>query len=328
MPVFESPYAPPRWLRHGHVQTMWPVLFRKVPPLSAARVRLDTCDGDFVDIEWLRAGPQRGGRRAVVLSHGLEGNTGRKYMRGMASCLVNEGWDVVGRNLRGCSDELPRTMGGYHMGETNDLHTVTQWCVDQGYETLVLVGFSMGGSQTLKYIGEMPQRVPREVRAGVGISVPCDLVGASLRLSQWECAVYMAYFMRTMHGKMRRMAAVFPDFPSIRRLACIRTFDVFDERFTAPINGFTSALDYWTRCSCGQFLPNIAVPVLLLNAVDDPFMTPSCYPRAEAVRNPLLTLELCRYGGHVGFVAPGPRYYSEARVVRWLEERFDPAYAG
>lgn len=321
MPIVESPYTAPFWLRNGHTQTMWPVLFRKIDILPAQRVRLATPDDDFIDVDIMRAATSPV-RRAVILSHGLEGNTRRKYMQGMAKILLRNGWDVVARHLRGCSEEMNRQPGQYHMGATEDVHTVVQYCVAQGYDTLALAGFSMGGSQTLKYLGEAPQRVPPQVQAAVAISVPCDLVGASRKLASPACAVYMIYFMRTMHKKMRIKAAMHKDFPSIDNLERIRTFDVFDEHFTAPINGFRSAMDYWTQSGCGQFLQNIRIPALLLNAADDPFMTPSCFPWDVARRSPWLTLEVPAHGGHVGFVTTTPAYWSELRAAAYLHDIF------
>lgn len=318
MPILKSSYIPRWWLRHGHVQTLWPVLFRDIPVLPATRVRVPTPDNDALDVDVMRAAlPEDAPRRAVVLTHGLEGNARRKYMQGMARVLLADGWDVLARHLRGCGGTLPRTPAKYHMGETDDLHTVTQWAVAQGYGVIALAGFSMGGSQTLKYLGENPQRVPQQVKAAACVSVPCDLPGASHKLAGASCAVYMAYFMRTMHRRMRLYAATFPDFPSVEGLWRVRTFDAFDGRFTAPLNGYASALDYWTRASCGQFLHGIGVPTFLLNAADDPFMTPSCHPYDAARDNPQLFLEVAEHGGHVGFVQEGA-YYSELRVAEFL----------
>lgn len=320
MPMPNADYSPPLWMCNGHIQTMWPVLFRNVELLPATRVRLKTPDNDFVDVDVMRS-PASTGRRVVVLSHGLEGNVRRKYMQGMARSIVNVGWDVVGRHMRGCSGELQRAPGKYHMGETEDIHLVIQYCLEQGWTDIVLAGFSMGGSQTLKYLGENPQRVPTAVKAGIGISVPCDLVGASLRLSSPSCAIYMQYFMRTMKKKTRAKAAMHPHFPSLEGLEKIRTFDVFDERFTAPLNGFSSAHDYWTKCACLPVLPQIAVPVLLINAADDPFMTPSCHPVNLAQNSKSFTFLMPKHGGHVGFVTSGPQYWSEAKVAQYLRSQ-------
>ena len=207
------------------------------------------------------------------------------------------------------------------MGATEDLHTVVEYCRAQGYEQIALVGFSMGGSQTLKYLSEDPSRLPAQVKAAVAVSVPCELVSASERLAAPACRIYMEYFLRTLRQKMRAAAKLYPDFPSVEGLDAMRTFDEFDDRFTAPLNGFASARDYWTRNGCAQFLPRLATPSLLINAKDDPFMSPLCYPEDTARVNPCLWLEMPRWGGHVGFVTPAPEYWSETRAATFLEEK-------
>lgn len=319
MPLLDSAYAPPWFLRNGHALTLYPVLTRRVPPMPGRRVRLTTFDDDFIDVDvWPGTGGQ--GRRAVILSHGLEGNSRRKYMRGMGRALARRGWDVFARNIRNCSGEPSKSPRHYHMGATEDLHTVVEYCLSLGYAVLALVGFSMGGSQTLKYLSEAPERVPSQVRAAVAVSVPCDLVASSERLAAPACRIYMMYFLRTLRRKMRIAAARHPDFPSLEGLEAMRTFNEFDERFTAPINGFASAHDYWSRNGCGQFLPRLRVPALLLNAQDDPFMNAPCYPVDTARENPCLFLEMPRHGGHVGFVLPGEEYWSEQRAAAFLQE--------
>lgn len=318
MPILPCAYSPPFWLRNGHVNTLWPAFFRKIVAHPVRRTRLEMPDGDFVDLDIAHSSCGGGERKAAILSHGLEGNTRRVYMLGMAQALLEAGWDVVGRNMRGCSGELARFPGKYHMGETEDLHAIVQYCQAQGWEKLVLGGFSMGGSQTLKYLGEEPSIVPPVVKAAFGISVPCDLVGASRRLSSSACVIYMKYFMRSMLPRTRAMAARYKDFPSVEGLERIRTFGEFDERFTAPLNGFSSAMDYWTRCACLPHVEKIAVPTLLINAGDDPFLTPSCTPHEQARRSQRLFLETPAYGGHVGFAGVSPRYWTESRVVDFV----------
>lgn len=320
MPILDADYAPPLWLRNGHVQTLWPVLFRPFPRIAFRRERLDTADGDFVDLDLLSSCPGIPKRGVAILSHGLEGNSRRKYMLGMAAALAEDGWDIVARNLRGCSGEANRTRRMYHMGETDDLHAVILWCLERGYTRVVLVGFSLGGNQLLKYLGESPERVPPQVRGAVAFSVPCDPAGAAEIMDRPACAVYMEYFLRTLRAKMHEKAARFPQYPSVRDVARMHTFRAFDDRFTAPLHGFRSAQEYWERTGCASFLENIRIPSLLVNAADDPFLSPGCYPREAARRNPALYLEIPRHGGHVGFVMPGPAnlYWSEARAVRFL----------
>lgn len=322
MPVLPQPdYLPPPPLRNGHIQTLYPTLFRPLPATCPERERIATPDGDFLDLDWHRA-PGRSERLAVV-SHGLEGSSRKKYPLGMARHLSRLGWDVICLNFRGCSGEpnlLPRF---YHSGVTDDLHTVlTHGLHLGGYRTAALVGFSMGGNQTLKYLGECPDRVPPEVKAAVAFSVPCDLAGSSRRLEHWQNRIYMGYFMRGLREKVRQKSLAFPGLLDLEGLEAMTTFVPFDDAYTAPLHGFRDAADYYGRCSAKQFLRDIRVPTLLVQAADDPFLSPTCYPVGEAQENAFLQLEIPRYGGHVGFVRRNPAnlYWSEERAGRFLQD--------
>ena len=324
MPLIEpSSYTPPLFLRNGNLLTMWGGKIRR-PTLRwepfFTSFRLNMPDGDFFDVDYLPAHHGNLSDKLAILSHGLEGNSRRTYMRCMAEVFRKAGWDVFARNFRGCSGEENRTAGMYHSGQTEDLHHTVMYGISRGYKRIVLVGFSMGGNQTLRYLGEDPGRVPTCVAAGVGISVPCDLEGAAKLLDLPSRRIYMEYFMHTLRRKMRAKAKRFPELFNISGLARIHTFSEFDNRYTAPLHGFASAEDYYRRTSCVSVLHNIRVPTLLLNAADDPFLSPGCYPREFAAGSPLFTLEIPAHGGHVGFVGPDPDcYWSEKRTIEFVE---------
>ena len=316
-----SAYTAPLWLRGGHAQTIFPVLFRKVAEPAFRRVRLNTPDDDGIDLDILSCG-QTPARGAAILSHGLEGNSRRKYMRGMCLALAGQGWDCVARNFRSCGGEMNATPGMYHSGETNDLHLAVEFCLRAGYTRLLLVGFSMGGNQILKYLGENPARVPPEVAGAAVFSVPCDLTGSSRELARPQNSLYMRYFLRTLREKVRVKHEVYPEVYPLDGLEAIRSFQEFDDRYTAPVNGFASAADYWRKSSSLPFLSHIGIPVLLVNAKDDPFLSPSCYPVDLARDSRFLFLETPDHGGHVGFVSPcgEPAYWSEQRAVQFFQE--------
>lgn len=324
MPLLaRSDYRCPMALSNPHLQTILPVLFRPVPTVDYVRHRLELPDGDFIDIDTsCAAADGEQGSRAVILSHGLEGNTGRHYMTGMARALLDTGWDVVARHFRGCSGEVNRHLGFYHSGETGDLDSVVHWCLARGYSQLVLIGFSMGGNQTLKYLGEYADDLPPAICGAVTFSVPCDLAGAAEVLDRPGNAFYMAYFMRTLRAKMVEKAVRFPDAVDVEGIDAIKHFVEFDERYTAPMFGFESAFDYWQRASSRPYLPSINVPTLLVNAEDDPFLSPSCFPHDEASSSAALTLEVPAHGGHVGFVAVNHdnRFWSESRAVEFVSQ--------
>lgn len=322
MPVIpSSSYTAPFYMANGHVQTLFPPLFRKVLACSPQRQRIVTPDNDFLDVDFHYATPSAHSSHCVVLSHGLEGHSRRKYIIGMADALLEAGWDVAAWNFRGCSGETNKALRMYHSGVTDDLHTVISYCAEKGYAHIGLVGFSMGANQIGKYLGEAPEAVHPAVDAAVMFSVPCDLVGAAKQLDRWQNSIYMAYFLRSLREKVRSKHQRFPEQISLNGLDSMRTFREFDEAYTAPVHGFSSAQDYWEKCGCGQFLQNIQVPSLVVNAKNDPFLSATCFPYAIAEKSRVLTLEVPCSGGHVGFALRHSegRYWSDLRAREFLQ---------
>ena len=321
MPILPIPSYRPTWpFINAHVHTVFPSLFRQLPGLSPRRERIETPDGDFLDLDWHTC-VSGDADTLVVISHGLEGHARKKYPMGMARQMNRIGFDALCLNFRGCSGEPNRLPRLYHSGVTDDLHTVVMHGIDQGYCRIFLVGFSMGGNQTLKYLGEAPDLVPSEVQGAAVFSVPCDLTGSAGVMDRPANRLYMQYFMKGLRQKMRIKAAMFPDLFDIKGLDEIKTFEVFDNRYTAPVHGFRDAADYYFQSSCKQFLRTIRVPSLLVQAGDDPFLSPSCYPQAEAEANPNLFLEIPGFGGHVGFYLPGKDnvYWQELRAGEFFK---------
>jgi hypothetical protein len=312
--VAESDYRPPALLLDGHSSTLFATLSRRVPELPYQRERLELGDGDFLDVDWSRVGS----RRLVVVSHGLEGHSSRPYVLGMVRAFNRAGWDAAAWNFRGCSGELNRTLTFTHSGASADLEAVVAAaCATGRYDAVVLVGFSLGGNLTLKYLGERGDGVPAPVRAAVAFSVPCDLEGSAIRMADRANWVYMRRFLLELRGRIEAKATQFPGKLSLDGLRRIRTFREFDDRYTAPLHGFSDAADYWRRSSSRAFLGGIRRPTLLVNAMDDPFLVESCFPREEAARSEWFHLEAPQSGGHVGFVSFGNdgSYWSETRAV-------------
>lgn len=323
MPVLPAPrYVPPIPFRSGNIASIYPPLFRPTPAMTPRPERIETPDGDFLDLDHhpCRIGKSK---RLAIISHGLEGNARRKYTLGMARMVTGAGFDAVCWTQRGAGQTPNRKARSYHSGETEDLNTVLTHCLETGeYEQVVLIGFSMGGNQILKYLGEAPHRLPSELSASVTFSVPVDLSASERTIALPSRKVYFEYFMRGLRKKVRTKARLFPDEISESDLAGITTLRQFDDRFTAPNNGFADAEEYYTRSSSKQFLNAIPIPTLLVNAQNDPFLPDECYPVDEADANSALFLEMPRYGGHVGFVQAGEGnvYWSEQRAGRFLRE--------
>lgn len=318
MPLFEtSSYRPPWGLGlqygGGHLQTILPVLFRRVPTITCERERIETPDGDFLDLDWNR--DQRS-NTLVIITHGLEGNSSNASVQGMAGAFHRDGWDSLAWNLRGCSGEANRLLRTYHSGAWDDLECVINHAAGT-YRHIALIGFSIGGNLTLKYLGDRAASIHPAVRGAVAFSVPCDLASSALAMESRVNSIYMHHFLVNLRRKIREKAIAFPGAVSTEGLGRIRTFREFDGTYTAPLNGFLSAEDYWAKASSKPSLAGISVPTLLVNALDDPFLGAECFPREEAESNPYLHLEIPESGGHLGFLTLGREFWSETRAVEF-----------
>ncbi len=308
-------YMPPHLLRNAHMQTVIPALFRQVE-VAYTRQRLTLPDGDFVDLDMAGSGS----KRVALLLHGLEGSTDSAYVRGMTRALIARGWDVVALNMRGCSGEPNRMYQSYHSGATADPLFVLQWLRgEKKYEQAALVGFSLGGNITLKLLGEF-EEATNLVTCAAAISVPCDLAASAAVLGQRGNYMYMKRFLWRLQKKIRQKAHAFPEHGiTNHQISAMRNFLDVDNLYTAPAHGFKDAEDYWAQCSSVGFLDHIRVPTLLLQAADDPFLAPSCFPYQQAEHHAHLTLQVTERGGHVGFMQLwDDEYWHETRVANYL----------
>ena len=310
--VARSTFRPLLGLGNAHLQTLLPAIARRLPPLPWSRERLELNDGDFLDLDWLNPGQ----RRLLIVSHGLEGHSRRPYVAGLARAASRRGWSVLAWNFRGCSGALNRLPRFYHSGASEDLAAVVEHAVQtHRFKSIAVAGFSLGGNLTLKYLGEHLTS-SAAIAAGVALSTPCDLAASSAAMEATHVRPYMARFQRDILRKWAVKRTLFPGLiPEIdpRRQ---RTFRQIDNTFTAPMHGFADAEEYWRRCSANAFLPFIQVPTLILNAADDPFLAPNCFPREFAAQSHRIHLEVPDHGGHVGFM---DRWGSEADL--WSEVR-------
>lgn len=316
MPLVPSNYRPPFFFRNGHFSTIYSGVFRKIHGLSQKRERLELADGDFLDLDWSESSIPT--NRVVILLHGLEGDGQRHYITGSAKKLIQNGFDTCAVNFRGCSGEPNRLYRSYHSGATEDLQVVIDHILKaKSYERIYLLGFSLGGNLSLKYVGE-GNAVPDALKAVVAVSVPCDLKDACDQLLASKNVLYSARFKRYLLAKLREKQKRFPGNISDGEIRGIVTLKDFDDTYTAPAHGFKDALDYYRTCSSRQFLPAINVPTLILNAKNDSFLGDKCYPFEEARNNSNLHLEVPDFGGHVGFWRRKNISYAEERALEFF----------
>ncbi|MDN5203763.1 alpha/beta fold hydrolase [Fulvivirgaceae bacterium BMA10] len=318
MLIPKSNYKAPIHLFNGHLETIVPSIFRKIDGVDYMRERVNTPDGDFLDLDWLTNDYDK----LVILSHGLEGSSERHYIKGMAKYFHQRHWDILAWNCRSCSGEMNLRPRFYHHGATNDLQTVIEHGLStNAYNTVVLIGMSMGGSLTLKYLGEQCEKLPDAVKGAVTFSVPCSLKASVRSLEKRSNKFYKKRFLKKLEKKIALKARMFPDKIRYQGFQNIKSFSDFDNQYTAPLHGFTDAEDFYRKASAVRYLTEINVPTLIVNALNDPMLERDCYPVEAAKDHSFVHLEMPEKGGHVGFSLLGSEFnWAEKRAFQFIDQ--------
>jgi predicted alpha/beta-fold hydrolase len=315
-----KPFKPAWWLPNGHLQTIWPALFRrKIKNLPLERERLELPDGDFIDLDWMNRnhhGP------LVLILHGLEGSIDSHYAKSLLLTISQLGWRGVFMHFRGCSGEPNRLAKAYHSGETADVNYVTNLLFKREPKThLAVIGFSLGGNVLLKWLGETGKQNPS--KAAIAISVPFELHKAAARVQLGFSKFYQWYFIKCLSKSLARKIKLMPAAIDTSLLDQINTMYELDDKFTAPLHGFSGVDEYYTVSSSRQYLSFIDVPTLIVHAKDDPLIAEDSIPKPDELP-PHVKLEVSDAGGHIGFVSGiypwKPEYWLEQRIIAFLSE--------
>jgi len=317
--IKQSTFRPAFFLRNRHLQTILPNLVHpKHPKVDRERLELD--DGDFIDLDW----SQTRSPQTLLILHGLEGSIKSSYAQRMLNYCNYHQIAAVFMHFRGCSGEQNRLLRSYHSGETGDLNQVVEYLKNKGICRIALLGYSIGGNQVMKYMGEA--KTSSVICCAIGISVPMTLSICSSTMNRGFAKIYQATLLGRLITKLKLKKTLIEhselSFPDPEKM---QNFQQFDDHFTAPIHGFNSAHDYYEQSSSRQFLININKPSLIIQALDDPFMTTEVLPTADELSTSV-TLEICRQGGHVGFISSTavlPTSWLETRIHCFLKESFE-----
>jgi len=316
MPIIESTYKPRFYFKSGFFSTVYSGLIRRVS-IKQDRERITLSDGDFLDLDWSFS--KLKSNKLVILLHGLEGNGQRPYMTGTAKYFNDNGIDAVCINFRGCSGENNLNYYSYHSGFTDDLNAVVQHAISQkSYSEIYLKGISLGANIILKYLGTN-KNIPNQVKSAIAISVPVDLYGSCKELHKLKNKPFHDRFLKDLIKHLKEKQQLFPEELKKEVIKDIDTLLDFDNVYTSKAHGFEDALDYYLKSSSLQFLSKIKIPTLIINALNDSFLSPECYPVKEAKNNPNLYLEMPVYGGHAGFIDKNNLYYNEKRALEFVK---------
>ena len=319
MPASPQPFVSPAWLPGGHLQTIYPYFFVPLPAITYRRERLETPDGDFIDLDWMDGDANA---PLVVLFHGLEGSSRGHYAVSLLAAIRKKGWRGVVPHFRGCGGEPNRLPRAYHSGDSDEIDWVLRHLKQTNTATpLYAAGVSLGGNALLKWLGEQQEKATPVIQAAVAVSAPVDLAAAGQVLDNgFNKFTYTRHFLRTLKQKTElkfHRHALSLDRAAIR---AANTLYAFDDAYTAPIHGFLDADDYWHKASSKPWLKHIQVPTLLINALNDPFLPAAALPAADQVSTSV-TLEYPAQGGHAGFVSgpfPGNLEWLPARILHFL----------
>lgn len=303
-------FKPAWWLKGPHLQTLWPVLFRRrIKNLNLENERLELPDGDFIDLNWFN---KNGKGPLCIILHGLEGSIHSHYAKSMMKTMSLHGFRVVFMHFRGCSGEPNRLSRGYHSGETLDLQFLVETIrVREPSTPLIAIGYSLGGNVLLKWLGETKDQNP--LSAAVAISVPFELHKSAIRIRQGFSKFYQWYFIRCLRTRLMRKAMSSAQLLALKKA---KTMYDFDHHITAPLHGFSGVTEYYALSSSRQYMRFIEVPTLIVQSKDDPFMPSDVIPTLAELSKKVY-LEVTDRGGHVGFVGgryPWTTYY-------WLDQR-------
>jgi hypothetical protein len=318
-------FKPPFLLKNRHIQTLYSSLFRKVPKHSFEIEKFELSDGDFIDCYWYNKRDKKSNRPIVILFHGLAGSFKSPYIQGTMRELDKNGFDSVVVHFRSCSGTMNRHAISYHSGKTDDATEFIKSIVARYKESkLFAIGYSLGGNMLLKLLGELSGTSP--FSAAVSVSAPMQLDISANYIDNGFSKFYQRHLVQNLN-KSLELKCDMHDMKSLINLnkkdvKNLKTFWEFDEAYTAPIHGFDSAQDYYTKSSSKQFLKHIKTYTLVIHSLDDPFMTPQILPNTGEISK-YVKLEVYPHGGHVGFIEGTlfkPKYWLEERVVNYFKE--------
>jgi uncharacterized protein len=302
---------------NGDLQTIIPS-FRKVEGVTYERERLTLPDGDFVNLDWI----DKGSRQLVILTHGLEGNSARPYMLGCAKMFANNGFDVLAWNCRSCGGEMNKHFRLYNHGDIGDIEQVVNQALRRkNYDQIVLIGYSMGGNVTLKFVAE---KQPPSVVAAVAFSAPLEMRTSTAILDLPSRWLYKNRFQKGILPKVRAKAEAFPDRLSLAEIKAATTWEAEQELFFVKINGYASLDDFYEKGSAVNFMPKLKIPSLVVQAQNDPMLSIECLPVQLAENHPFIYLETPKVGGHCGFALPNDKVHSwaEYRALNFVNDLF------
>lgn len=318
-------FVPRRFLRGGHAQTVAGNFLKRANHLPEPEERFFQVEKDVQLLCHCHWQQERRERLTLVIVHGLEGSSKSQYVIGTADRAWVRGWNVVRMNIRGCggTEHLSATL--YHSGLSRDIEKlVAEMIVSDGLKRVALAGFSMGGNQVLRAVGQWGTGAPAEIIAAAAVSPACDLAISADRIHERQNMFYEHWFLVSLRRSYLRKCEQWPGQYDPALLRNVHSVRDFDEHITARYMGFAGADDYYDKASSSHWLDKIAIPTLVIHAEDDPFVVISAESQRKLRENPNVIFLHTRHGGHCAFLAtPNSRddgRWAERKIVEFLTQ--------
>ncbi|XP_076068401.1 abhydrolase domain-containing protein 2 isoform X2 [Oratosquilla oratoria] len=271
---------------------------------------------------------QLDGDYTIAVCPGIANSSESTYVRSLVSLACSQGYRCIVLNhlgvLRHVKVTSPRV---FRYGKTDEYHLMlTKFHEMHPDSKLLLVGFSMGGNIVCKYLGENRQRPPN-ILGALSICQGYDAVRGLQFLLGWNNLARLYLFSMTENMRsviLRHKEALLTDEVKRkynideRRVLSAATLPELDEVYTRHIFGFRSVEELYRADSCANYLQNIDVPMIFINARDDPIIHQDILsiPQEFAKTHPKSLFIETEHGGHLGYYDGG---YIIPQDVTWLD---------
>lgn len=319
-PALREHFKPFPLFGNAHVQTLLGALLDASPlEFPSKEVIVPVSDGDALLVYDSKPATWEAGKPIVILVHGLTGSHRSNHVVRVGESLYRKGCRVIRINQRGAGPGIHLARLSYHAGRSEDVRRVMRFFQSEGnFSPIFLIGFSLGANIILKLAGENADT--HGLAGVVAMAPPINLKLCSDLLEKKSNQIYEKHFLSNLITETKKRQKFFPDLPPLNFPANM-SIRLFDEYYTAPRAGFSSAEQYYEESSADKFIKNITVPTFILTSKDDPFI---CFkPFEKLVAPSCVTLCAQNRGGHLGFFGPdgiGGHRWGESKVVQWVEQ--------
>ncbi|XP_015226973.1 PREDICTED: phospholipase ABHD3-like isoform X1 [Cyprinodon variegatus] len=330
-PVVSERFCPTPWCWGGRLQTLVCALLKSKPTVFYRNELIRTVDGGQISLDWVdnhtsRTYPEAKTRPTVLILPGLTGNSQQAYVLHAVSQATRRGYRSVVFNNRGVGGEELLTPVTYCAANTSDLERVVQHVKGLYPQAPVLgAGVSLGGMILLNYLAR--KRTESGMVAGITISVAWDALRSSDSMEEpLNWLLFNKHLTNGLRQKVSRHRKILEKVVDVDYVLKARTIREFDERFTSHLFGYKTCVDYYRDASPAKKLPNTSVPILCLNAADDPFSPQSAFPVAIVQALPNVALLLTDHGGHIAFLQglfPRGESYMERLFGQFVQAVFE-----